>query len=117
MLRNRTFNQRLTTALLSLIAALILSLSLFAQNTGPAITVISPDSGAPGSVVTIVGSGFGASPASASVTFNGAVATPKKWSDTSITVVIPAGASTGPVLISVAGAASNAVKFTVSQTQ
>src|SRR5436190_22577514 len=115
MLRNRTFNQRVTTALLSLTAALIVSLSLCAQNTGPAITAISPDSGVPGSIVTIVGSGFGASAGSSSVTFNGAIATPKKWSDTSITVVIPAGAISGPVLVSVAGVASNSVKFTVLQ--
>ncbi len=117
MLRNITFNQRMTTALFALTVGLLLSLSLFAQNAGPAITAISPDSGAQGSLVTIEGSGFGASPASASVTFNGATATPKKWSDTSIKVVIPAGAISGPVLVSVAGAASNAVKFTVSQTQ
>jgi len=98
-----------------LTAGLILSLSLFAQNAGPAITAVSPDSGAPGSVVTIVGSGFGAGAGSGSVTFNGAIATPEKWSGTSITVAVPAGASTGPVLVSVAGAASNSVKFTVSQ--
>jgi len=117
MFRNKTCSQRLTTTLFALTAGLTLSLSLFAQNGGPAITAISPDSGVRGSVVTIEGSGFGASPASASVTFNGAIATPKQWSDTSITVAVPAGASSGPVLVSVAGAASNAVKFTVSQTQ
>jgi len=115
MFRNGTFNQRLTTALFALTVGLILSLPLFAQNAGPAITAIAPDSGAQGSLVTIEGSGFGASPASASVTFNGAVATPKQWSDTSITVVIPAGAISGPVLVSVAGVASNSVKFTVLQ--
>ena|SRR5947208_1916842 len=117
MLRNRTLNQSLTTALFALTVGLILSLSLFAQNAGPAITAISPDLGAPGSIVTIVGSGFGAGAGSGTVTFSGTIATSKKWSDTSITVAVPTGASSGPVLVRVAGAASNAVKFTVSQTQ
>ena len=101
---------------LTLIAAMLLSLSIFAK-TGPAITSISPNSGAPGDAVTILGSGFGASVGSSIVTFNGVAATPQQWSNTSMTATVPTGASTGPVVVNVAGAPSNAVAFTISQVQ
>jgi len=103
-------------AVTSLLLALILSVTVFAQS-GPSISAISPDSGTPGNLVTIEGSGFGATVGSSTVTFNGVPATLKHWSDTSITVLVPAGASTGPVMVSVSGVASNGKKFTVSQAQ
>ena len=93
---------------------LILSLSLVAQS-GPTITSISPDSATVGSPVTIDGSGFGTNPGSGTVTFNGVAATPQKWTTSSITVSVPAGATTGPVVVTVTGASSNAVTFKVFQ--
>src|SRR5258708_37808407 len=50
------------------------------------------------------------------VRLNGALATVSSWSDTSITITIPAGASSGPLLVSVAPGmnSSNPVTFTVT---
>src|SRR6266404_4187454 len=77
----------------------------------PNIAALTPSSGAVGTVVVISGFYFGASPAA--VTFNGTAATPTLWSNTSITVPVPTGAKTGPVVVTVGGAASSGVTFTV----
>jgi subtilase family serine protease len=79
----------------------------------PAIGEISPASGATGTPVTITGASFGASQGSSRVTFNSIAATPTTWSATRIVAPVPAGASTGPVVVRVAGVDSNAVTFTV----
>ncbi|HEY2115199.1 MAG TPA: carboxypeptidase regulatory-like domain-containing protein, partial [Candidatus Angelobacter sp.] len=46
--------------------------------------------------------------------FNGTTATPTSWSDSSIVVPVPAGATTGPVTIVAGGTTSNGVTFTVA---
>src|SRR4029453_16766588 len=79
------------------------------------VTSVSPTSAPIGSTVTIAGSGFGASQGSSTVTFNGVAATASAWSSTSVTVNVPAGATTGPVVVTVGGQASNGVGFTVLQ--
>ena len=79
----------------------------------PAISRLSPISGLEGATVQISGRSFGASQGTSTVTFNGVTATPTNWSDTSITVTVPAGATTGPVVVTVGGQASNGVSFTV----
>src|SRR5262249_54146471 len=48
------------------------------------------------------------------VTFNGTTATPTSWSATSIVVPVPAGATTGNVVVTVGGLASTGVSFTVT---
>ena len=49
------------------------------------------------------------------MTFNGVtVATYTSWSDTAITVPVPATAATGPVVVTVGAQASNGVTFTVT---
>ena len=45
--------------------------------------------------------------------FSGAIATVASWSTTSITAIVPAGATTGAVLVTVAGMASNGSTFMV----
>jgi hypothetical protein len=78
----------------------------------PTITSLSPASGLGGTVVTVSGSNFGATQGSSTVTFNGVAATSyRSWSGTSIQVVVPGGASTGDVVVHVAGGASNGMKF------
>jgi RHS repeat-associated protein len=68
------------------------------------ITSISPTAGAVGSTVTITGDGFGATQSDSAITFNGTTATGiVSWSNTSISVSVPTGASTGPVTVEVAG--------------
>ncbi len=84
---------------------------------GPTITSLSPTSGAVGTSVTITGTNFGSSVGSSTVTFNGTPATTiSSWSMTSIIVPVPAGATTGPVVVTVGGAPSNGVTFTVILT-
>ncbi len=79
----------------------------------PSITSLSPTSGAAGTPVTITGAYFGATQGTSTVTFNGTSATPTSWSATSISVPVPAGATTGSVVVTVGGVASNGVSFTV----
>jgi YD repeat-containing protein len=80
----------------------------------PAISGVSPASGAVGSQTTISGSGFGIAQGSSSVTFNGTPATPFNWSDSSIVATIPAGATSGPLVVTAGGISSNSFTFTVT---
>ena len=68
-----------------------------------AISGFSPASGPPGTTVWITGTGFNATAAQNAVSFNGVAATVAAASATSLTVQVPAGASTGKVLVKVAG--------------
>jgi RHS repeat-associated protein len=80
---------------------------------GPSIADVFPTSGTVGTSVTITGTNFGATQGTNIVTFNGTAAAPTAWSATSITVPVPTGATTGNVMISNAGIASNGMSFTV----
>ena len=81
----------------------------------PSISVLSPTSGPVGTAITITGSGFGALQGSSTVAFNGTNAgTASSWSDSSIAVVVPIGASTGNLVVTANGLASNGVLFTVA---
>jgi len=82
----------------------------------PSISSLSPTSGAVGASVTINGTSFQASQGSSTVTFNGVAATPTNWGNTQIKAPVPAGATTGGVVVTVDGLASNAVSFTVKPT-
>src|SRR5207248_11219547 len=79
----------------------------------PSISSLSPTSGAVGTSVTITGTNFGASQGTSTVTFNGTSATPTSWSATSIAVPVPSGATTGNVVVTVNGQASNGMTFNV----
>src|SRR6266566_1395518 len=85
----------------------------FTLTTPPSITSLSPTSGPVGTSVTITGTNFGSTQGASSVTFNGTKATPTSWSATSIVAPVPSGATTGNVLVTVAGLASNVVSFTL----
>jgi IPT/TIG domain len=80
----------------------------------PTIISLTPSNGGTGIPVTIAGTNFGASQGSSFVTFNGIVAMVTKWSATSIVAVVPSTATTGPVIVTVAGVASNSETFTVT---
>jgi IPT/TIG domain len=87
----------------------------FTITPGPSITSLTPNSGLIGASVVIAGANFGASQGSNTVTFNGVpVGTASAWTATSITVTVPTGATSGPVVVIIAGAASNGVTFTVT---
>jgi RHS repeat-associated protein len=82
----------------------------------PSITSLSPNSGAAGTSVTISGTGFGASQGSSTVKLNSATATVTSWSDTQIVVTVPNGTS-GNMIVTEGGVASNGVAFTVPPPQ
>src|SRR6202158_4723223 len=80
----------------------------------PSITSLSPTSGAVGASVTITGKNFGSTQGSSTVKFNATTATTiTTWSATSIVATVPTGATTGNVVVTVSGTASNGVSFTV----
>src|SRR6202521_736640 len=88
--------------------------SFSVTSTTPSITSLNPTSAPVGSPIIIAGTNFGASQGTSAVTFNGTSATPTAWSTTSITIPVPAGATTGNVVVTVGGVASNGVSFTVT---
>jgi len=82
--------------------------------SAPSITSLNPTSGVVGMQVTIVGTNFGASQGTSTIKFNGIAAAPTSWSAASIVAPVPVGATTGNVVVTVGGAASNGVAFTVT---
>ena len=67
--------------------------------------------------MTITGTNFGTTQGTSAVTFNGTPATTvTSWSATSIVATVPPGATTGSVVVTVGGVASNSVNFTVATT-
>ena len=84
-----------------------------AVDTAPTIVHLTPARGLGDTLVTITGWNFGASQGTSTVTFNGTVATPTSWSTTSIGAPVPAGATSGPVVVTVGDTPSPGVPFTV----
>jgi len=80
----------------------------------PNIISMSPTSGAIGTSVTITGTSFGSS--QGTVTFNGTSAIPTSWGAGSIIVPVPAGGTSGNVIVTAGGVPSVGVPFTVSPT-
>lgn len=77
----------------------------------PVVTSVSPDEGAPGTIVTITGSRFGSSQRSGWVTFAGRSAEVVSWSSTSIRAVIPRGAEVGYAGVVANGLVSNGTLY------
>jgi IPT/TIG domain/Abnormal spindle-like microcephaly-assoc'd, ASPM-SPD-2-Hydin len=80
----------------------------------PNITSLSPNAGAVGTYVSIAGTNFGTAQGTSTITFNGTAATPTSWSDTFIFGPVPTGATTGNVMVTVGGQASNGFSFPVN---
>jgi len=82
----------------------------------PAISALSSTTASAGSAVVISGSGFGATQGNSAVMLNGTAAPITSWSDSSINITIPSGATSGPLAVLVAPSmnASNPVPFTVN---
>jgi len=81
---------------------------------GPSISSLNPASGVVGTSVTIAGANFGATQGTSTVKFGATAATVTSWSAASIVTTVPAGATTGNVVVTVGGVASNGVSFTVT---
>ena len=85
----------------------------FTVLTVPNITALSQNSGGVGVAMAVQGSNFGATQGSSTVTFNGTAATVSSWSNLLIYVTVPTGATTGNIVVTVGGVASNGFPFTV----
>ncbi len=105
-----------TGSVLVIIGASVSNPVAFTVSPTPSITSLSQTSGAVGTSVTITGTNFGSTQGTSTVTFNGTVGMPTAWSATSITVPVPIGATTGNIVVTVSGVATNGVSFTVLAT-
>jgi hypothetical protein len=94
-------------------AAATQSIPLSGTGAAPSIASLSANYGALYAVITLTGTNFGTSQGARTVTFNGASAAAYAWSNTSITVAVPGNATSGNVLVSANGEASNGAPFTV----
>jgi hypothetical protein len=81
--------------------------------TAPTIESLTPATGPVGTSLTINGFNFGLTQGSSSLSLNAIAITPLTWNDRAITTSIPNYATTGPILVTVNGIASNIVTFTV----
>jgi rhamnogalacturonyl hydrolase YesR len=91
------------------------SLTVSVPVPAPSIASLSPTSGPQGTLVTIVGANFGT--AQGTVDLNGTAAPVVSWSSSSIIVAVPAGATSGNVVVTAGEVASNGVDFTVLPLQ
>jgi peptidoglycan/xylan/chitin deacetylase (PgdA/CDA1 family) len=81
----------------------------------PLIHEVVPGNSPAGSTVQIDGHNFGAQTGTSTVTFNGvAVTAYSSWSDSGISVAVPKGASSGPLLVTSSSGVSNPRDFTVN---
>ncbi len=80
--------------------------------THPQISTISPDYGAPAALVTITGTNFGATRGNGNVTVGGAPSYVVSWSNTAIAIEVPSRATTGNIVLTTEGEASNGAPFT-----
>jgi uncharacterized protein (TIGR02145 family) len=80
----------------------------------PVINRIVPDSASIGDIVSIIGTGFDSAQDSNNVYFNSTKATIYKiWNDSLIIVIVPQGATSGKVWVTVKGIKSTEIDFTV----
>jgi len=101
----------------ALVTATFDNVSLSTPSTpAPAITNVSATTGSVGTQVQISGSGFGASEGSSVVFLNGTLVTVLAWTNASIVITIPSGATSGPLVVSVAPGMndSNPVNFKIT---
>ncbi len=89
-----------------------LNLTGLATYLVPTISSLAPASGAPGTTVTVTGTGFVAG--STTLTLNGQAISPVVSSSTALTFVVPGNATAGPVAVSTpGGSATSAATFCV----
>jgi RHS repeat-associated protein len=79
------------------------------------VTGISPNIGLAGTHVTISGTGFGLNQSTSTVDFYGTAASIFSWSDQSIVAIVPAGAPSGSVDVTVGNVTVYGPQFTLTQ--
>jgi hypothetical protein len=97
-----------------------LSIVIDASGSASQLTDLAPASGLPGTIVTIVGSGFGPVQAEeSSLLFGGVAISPLSWSDSAISFQVPSDAQPGNVQVAVSVTSSNisTATFTVASVQ
>jgi RHS repeat-associated protein len=106
-------SDRLSTSVTATFDSVSISSS---TNSVPVISSLSATTGPVGTPVIVGGSGFGTTQGSGTVTLNNAPVTVNLWSDTSIAVTIPSGATSGAIVVLKAPDmdSSNPVTFTVT---
>jgi len=93
------------------------NITAIARFTPTQVSIIefTPNSGPGSSTVTIWGTGFSATPAQNTVTFNGTAGTVSAATVNKLTVTVPGGATTGVIVVtSPNGNATSATSFTVA---
>ena len=80
--------------------------------TGPEISSINPNYGAPAALIKIAGTNFGATQGNGSVTVDGAPSHVVSWSNTAIAIQVPSRGATGNIVVTADGEASNGAAFT-----
>lgn len=79
------------------------------------ITSVTPSAVKVGDIITIIGTGFGLTQESSAVKIGALTAADiASWSDSKITVKVPAGALSGPIIIVSNGASSNSFNLSVT---
>jgi hypothetical protein len=81
---------------------------------GPTLSAVAPTSGTAGTAVTLTGTGFSATPSQNIVKFNGIEATVTNATTTTLTVTVPAEATSGDVTVTVNGRTSPGIHFDVT---
>lgn len=79
----------------------------------PVILSLEPDSGAVGDTIEVLGNGFGANVTTGRVLFGSLPAVTPSWVDTRILAIVPTGAQSGTVRVTVGDLTSNAKPFQV----
>lgn len=82
--------------------------------SGPSISSVTPVLGPMGTSVVVTGANFGAMQGASVVTFNGVPGVISTWSENLVTAWVPAGATSGPVVVTVADQSSGGSGFTVT---
>jgi hypothetical protein len=89
--------------------------TLLPAENGPQVNRLTPSSGRAGTNVTILGKFFHPIPTNNVVTFNGLRAKVVSGNKISLMVQVPAGATTGPVIVESEGLQSSGIAFTLLQ--
>ncbi|HTP64796.1 MAG TPA: IPT/TIG domain-containing protein, partial [Geobacteraceae bacterium] len=93
------------------------ALSGCGDGSAPSITGFSPAGGAVGTTVTITGANFDPTAANDAVSFNGTAAVISSASGTQLVASVPAGATTGPISVTVLGqTVSSSTNFIIPPT-
>ena len=88
------------------------SSSSFTVVPSPTISGINPNYGAPAALIEIAGTDFGATQSNGSVIVGGAPSRVVSWSNTAIAIQVPSRATTGDIVVTAVGEASNGAPFT-----